>query len=59
MRAATLLHKKGVDAKSIQPFLGHADASTTANIYIHSQEKDLLALTDTLENSLSRRTNAG
>jgi integrase len=57
--AATLLHKKGYDAKSIQPLLGHADASTTANIYIHSHEDDLLALADTLENSLSRKLNAG
>lgn len=57
--AATLLHKKGFDAKSIQPLLGHADASTTANIYIHSSEDDLYALTDTLEASLSKKSNAG
>lgn len=57
--AATLLHKKGFDAKSIQPLLDHADASTTANIYIHSSEDDLLVLADTLENSLTRKTNAG
>lgn len=54
-----LLHKKGFDAKSIQPLLGLADASTTANIYIHSQEDDLLDLANTLENSLNKKANAG
>jgi len=57
--AATLLHKKGYDAKSIQPLLGHAEASTTANIYIHSHEDDLYALADTLESSLSKKSNVG
>lgn len=57
--AATLLHKKGFDAKSIQPFLGHADASTTANIYIHAAEDDLQHLADALEASLCQKSNAG
>lgn len=57
--AATLLHKQGYDAKSIQPLLGHAEASTTANIYIHSHEDDLYDLADTLESSLRKTSNAG
>lgn len=42
--AATLLHQEGFDAKSIQGLLGHADASTTANIYIHSATDDLVSM---------------
>ena len=32
---ASILHDKGWDIKDIQTWLGHADISTTANIYTH------------------------
>lgn len=34
--AGSLLLDDGVDIKTIQEFLGHREASTTANIYLHS-----------------------
>ena len=37
--AGTMLHYEGVDIKTIQSRLGHADARTTANWYIHFSSK--------------------
>ena len=37
--AGTRLHYEGVDLKTIQSRLGHADARTTANWYIHFSRK--------------------
>jgi hypothetical protein len=34
-----MLHYEGVDLKTIQSRLGHADARTTANWYIHFSDK--------------------
>ena len=31
-----MLLQKGIDIKTIQHFLGHSQASTTVNIYLHS-----------------------
>lgn len=38
--AATLLLKEGFSLRQIQEWLGHADISTTANIYAHVQYSD-------------------
>ena len=57
--AATILHKRGFDAKSIQPLLGHADASTTANIYIHFSADDLQTLAEEMETALCGSKGAG
>lgn len=34
--AGSMLLQKGIDIKTIQHFLGHSQASTTVNIYLHS-----------------------
>lgn len=38
--AATLLLKEGFSLRQIQEWLGHADITTTANIYAHVQYSD-------------------
>ena len=38
---ATLLSKAGADTVAIQKILGHADYSTTANIYTHTDVEEL------------------
>lgn len=35
--AATVLFERGIDLKSLQGLLGHADFSTTTNVYVHAQ----------------------
>jgi len=37
--AGTMLHYEGVDLKTIQSRLGHADMKTTANWYVHFSQK--------------------
>ena len=45
---ATMLYDAGVDVKTAQDFLGHADPTVTMNIYTHlssqKKEKAILAL---------------
>lgn len=51
---ATLLYKAGVDVKSAQRFLGHADINMTLKIYTHlSQQKEQEAI-DSLNKHLSQ-----
>jgi site-specific recombinase XerD len=38
---ASLLNKAGANTKAIQEILGHADYSTTANIYTHTDIDEL------------------
>ena len=48
---ASLLFKRGADVKTVGELLGHADARTTYNTYIHviqSQKQDAVALLDEL-----------
>jgi len=35
---ATMLYQDGVDVKTIQAIIGHADVSTTMNIYVHADD---------------------
>jgi integrase len=44
----TVLHLRGVPLAVIAKWLGHADASVTARIYVHSQEDALKAAASTL-----------
>ena len=50
--AVTILHKRWLDAKSIQPLLRHADASTTAKIYNHFGADHLQTLAVEMETAL-------
>ena len=57
---ATMLYDAGVDVKTAQDFLGHADPTVTMNIYTHlssqKKEKAILALqqhfSDTIPDAL-------
>lgn len=53
--AATMLHKSGFDVKSIQGFLGHADVSTTANIYVHFDNQDMSKMADTIGDAIKKK----
>jgi integrase len=48
---ASMLFKKGVDVKTVSELLGHADVSTTYNIYIHlieEQKREAINILDDL-----------
>ena len=45
---ATMLYDAGVDVKSAQKFLGHADITTTLRIYTHLSEQKEQAAIDAL-----------
>ena len=47
---ATALHDAGIDAKTAQTLLGHAQISTTMDIYTHVCEDSLSAVAKQLEN---------
>lgn len=53
--SATLLISQNVDVKTVSNRLGHAQTSTTMNIYSHSLQKKDVAAADTLENLFQRR----
>ena len=42
------LQKKGVDIRTAQALMGHADITTTANIYTHSDDELLVAAAETI-----------
>lgn len=48
--SATLLISQNVDVRTVSNRLGHAQTSTTMNIYSHSLQKKDVAAADTLEN---------
>ena len=50
--AASLLLANGFSLKEIQEWLGHADISTTANIYAHLQYKAKQNMADTMSEKL-------
>ncbi len=35
---ATMLYQDGVDVKTIQAIIGHADINTTMNTYVHAND---------------------
>ena len=53
--SATLLIAAHQDIKTVQTRLGHAEASTTMNIYAHALKESDRKASDALENILSRR----
>lgn len=50
---ASILVDKGWDINDIKEWLGHADISTTANIYAHISHRKKVALAKSLEGSLT------
>lgn len=50
--SATLMIEHGVDIKTVQARLGHADISTTLNIYSHTTEKMNRAAADKMDDIL-------
>ena len=50
---ASILVDKGWDINDIKEWLGHADISTTANIYAHISHRKKVSLAKSLEGSLS------
>ena len=53
--AATLLHRQGFDVRSIQGWLGHADPSTTASIYVHFGNEDMTDMATAMNNIFSSK----
>lgn len=45
----SLLYEQGVDLKAISTLMGHADISTTANIYIGIKKNQLNDITKIIE----------
>ena len=52
---ATLLYDAGVDVKSAQEFLGHADIQTTLKIYTHLTEQKKQTAIDVLNAHLGQK----
>ena len=50
---ASILVDKGWDINSIKEWLGHADISTTANIYAHISHRKKVSLAQDLDKTLS------
>ena len=50
---ASILVDKGWDINDIKEWLGHADISTTANIYAHISHRRKVSLAKSLEGSLT------
>lgn len=53
--AATLLISQNVDVKTVSSWLGHAQTSTTMNIYAHSLKKSDETAADVLDNILAQK----
>jgi integrase len=53
--SATLLIAEGVDLVEVSGRLGHADKSTTSNIYAHFLKKADQAAAEKLDNLMTRR----
>lgn len=53
--AATLLISSGIDVRTVSARLGHADTSTTLNIYSHALRERDQAAADTLEKMLTKK----
>lgn len=54
---ATMLYDAGVDVKSAQRFLGHADVETTLRIYTHLTEQKEQGAVDALNAHLDKKDN--
>ena len=49
---ATMLYESGVDIKSAQKLLGHANFQTTMDVYTHLSDRHLKEASEKLENYL-------
>lgn len=49
---ATLLHSNGRDLKDIQGYLGHAELSTTADIYSHIVYASKIGMVNSMDSVL-------
>jgi integrase len=50
---ATLLHEADIDVKDAQDLLGHADASTTQNIYTEVSDRRRKAVAEKINSYLN------